>query len=165
MFWQGKKHIADFMIKFKALAMKAETNDMHVIFLLKKNIWADIIKIILGYPPMAIPDTLKEWKVVITSVGQGYKSTESQHGYKMGTGTTFGGWRVPIDIVKAWDSFDENRRPRCFNCNTYGHMVRECRKPKKEKEMRKCYKCNKVGYLAKDCRSKQKINIRRNQEE
>ena len=57
--------------------MKAETNDLHAIFLLKKNIWADIIKTILGYPPMAVLDTLKEWKVAITSVGQGYESMES----------------------------------------------------------------------------------------
>ena len=68
MFWQDKKHIADFMIEFEALAMKAETNDMYVIFLLKKNVQADIIKTILGYPLMAVPDILKEWKVVITLV-------------------------------------------------------------------------------------------------
>ena len=41
----------------------------------------------------------------------------------------------------------------------------ECRKPKKKKETRKCYKCDKVGHLAKDCKSKQKMKIRRNQEE
>jgi len=40
---------------------------------------------------MAAPDTLKEWKVAINSVGQEYKSMESQHNYKTGTGTTFGG--------------------------------------------------------------------------
>ena len=77
MFQQGKKHIADFMIEFKMLAMKAETDDMHTIFLLKKNIWTDIIKTILGYLPMVAPNTLKEWKVAITSVGQEYKSMES----------------------------------------------------------------------------------------
>jgi len=66
-----------------------------------------------------------------------------------------------MDIGKAQDSFDEDRRLRCFNCNAYGHVVIECKKPKKEKETRKCYKCNKVGYLAKDCRFKQKIKIRR----
>ena len=44
-------------------------------------------------------------------------------------------------------------------------MARECRKPKKKKETRKCYKYDKVGYLAKNCRSKQKMKIRRNQEE
>jgi len=63
------------------------------------------------------------------------------------------------------DNFDENEKPRYFNCNAYGHMVRDCRKPKKEKEMRKCYKCNKIGHLAKDCMSKQIMKIRRNQDE
>ena len=153
------------MIEFEALAMKAKTGDIYTIFLLKKNIWADIIKTILGYTPMAASDTLKEWKVAITSVEQGYESTESQHDYKMGTRTMFGEWGIPMNIGKAWDNFDENRRPRCFNCNAYGHMARECKKPKKEKETRKCYKCNKVEHLAKDCKSKQKMKIRRNQEE
>jgi len=31
---------------------------------------------ILEYPPIAVPETLREWKVVITSVGQGYEFTE-----------------------------------------------------------------------------------------
>ena len=44
-------------------------------------------------------------------------------------------------------------------------MARDCRKPKKEKEMRKCYKYNKIGHLVKDCRSKQIMKIRRNQDE
>ena len=79
------------MIEFDTLAMKAETNDMHAIFLLKKNVQADIIKTILGYPLMAAPNTLKEWKVVITSVEQGYKSMESQHDYKTEMGMIFGG--------------------------------------------------------------------------
>ena len=68
-FRQDKKHIADFMIKFDALAIKAETNEMHAIFLLKKNVQVDIIKTTLGYPPIVAPKTLKEWKVTITSVG------------------------------------------------------------------------------------------------
>ena len=37
-FRQGKKNIADFMIEFNALAMKAETDDLYAIFLLKKNV-------------------------------------------------------------------------------------------------------------------------------
>jgi len=57
------------MVKFEALAIKAETDNMHTIFLLKKNVWMDIIKTILGYLPMAAPETLKEWKMVITSIG------------------------------------------------------------------------------------------------
>ena len=65
------------MIKFKALAMEAETNDMHTILLLKKNIRIDIIKTILGYPLMAALETFREWKIAITSVKQRYESIES----------------------------------------------------------------------------------------
>ncbi len=79
------------MIKFKALAMKADTDELHAIFLLKKNMRQDIIKMILGYPPIAALETLKEWKVVITLVRQGYKSIERQNNYKMSTGVTYGG--------------------------------------------------------------------------
>jgi len=42
------------MIKFEALAIKAETDDIHTIFLLKNNFRMDIIKIILKYSPIAI---------------------------------------------------------------------------------------------------------------
>jgi len=56
--------------------MKAETDELHAVFLLKKNIQQDIIKTILGYLSIVMPETLKEWKVAITSVGQGYESTE-----------------------------------------------------------------------------------------
>ena len=76
MFRQGKKNIADFIIEFKALTMKANTDNLYVIFLLKKNVQVDIIKIILGYPPIAVLEILKKWKIAITLVRQGYKFTE-----------------------------------------------------------------------------------------
>jgi len=79
------------MIEFNALAMKADTDELHAIFLLKKNVRQDIIKMILGYPLIAMPESLKEWKVAITSVEQGYESTEGQHNYKTSTGTTYRG--------------------------------------------------------------------------
>ena len=60
MFKQEKKHIADFIIKFEASAIKAEIDNMYAIFLLMKNIWTDIIKKILGYLPMVALETLRE---------------------------------------------------------------------------------------------------------
>ena len=48
------------MTEFEALAIKADTDDLHAIFLLKKNVWHDIIKMILGYLPIVMPETLKE---------------------------------------------------------------------------------------------------------
>ena len=64
-FKQEKKHIADFMIEFEVLAIKAETNNMYIIFLLKKNVRSNIIKTILGYLPIIVPESLKEWKMTI----------------------------------------------------------------------------------------------------
>jgi len=48
-FTQGRKHITDFLIKFMALASKAQTDDQHAIFLLKKNINREIIRAIMVY--------------------------------------------------------------------------------------------------------------------
>jgi len=90
-FKQEKKNTADFMIEFDILAMKTDTDELHAIFLLKKNAQPDIIKMILSYPSIAAPETLKEWKVVIMLVGQEYKSTEGQHDYKTSTGTIYRG--------------------------------------------------------------------------
>ena len=111
-----------------------------------------------------MPETLKEWKVVITSVGQEYESTEGRHDYKTGTGTTYGGRGQPMDIRKSNDNFKDGK-PKCFNCNKYGHMAKECQSEKKEREMRTCFKCDKKGHIAKDCKGKQKMKIRKTQEE
>ncbi len=60
MFKQNKKYIANFIIKFEVLAMKAETNNLYTIFLLNKNIQTDIIKTILGYSLIAVLEILRE---------------------------------------------------------------------------------------------------------
>ena len=45
---------------FETLDIKTETNDIHVIFLLKKNVKSIIIKITLGYLFIVISEILKE---------------------------------------------------------------------------------------------------------
>ena len=134
--------------------MKADTDELHAIFLLKKNARQDIIKMILGYPPMAMPETLKEWKVAITSVGQGYESTEGQHDHKTSTETTYGGRGQPMDIGKSNENF-KDRKPKCFNYNKYRHIAKDCQLERKERETRTCFKCDKKEHIAKECKSKQ----------
>ena len=153
------------MIEFEVLAIKAETNNMHIIFLLKKNVRNDIIKTILGYPLIAIPESLKEWKVAIILVRQRYKSIEGRQNYRTGLGIIYGRRGAPMDTEKFKDKYDKNKKPRYFNYNIYKHMAKDCQKPKKEKKTRKCYKYNKVENLAKNCRSRQKIKNRSIQEE
>ena len=77
------------MIEFDTLAMKVDIDELHAIFLLKKNVCYGIIKTILGYSPIAMPETLKEWKVAIMSVGQRYEFTEGCHYYKTSIGTMY----------------------------------------------------------------------------
>ncbi len=55
-----KKNIANFIIEFEALAMKTDINELHAIFLLKKNVQHDIMKTILEYLPITMPETLKK---------------------------------------------------------------------------------------------------------
>ena len=59
----------DYLIRFAGLAMKAGTDEQHVIFLLKINIKKEIIKTILEYPPIQALTTLEQWKVTITAMG------------------------------------------------------------------------------------------------
>ena len=102
--------------------------------------------------------------MAIISVGQGYESTEERHNYKTGTGTTYSGRGQPMDIGKSNDNFKDGK-PKCFNCNKYRHMAKECRSEKRERETRTCFKCDKKGHIAKDCKGKQKMKIRKTREE
>ena len=66
-------------------------------------------------------------------MGQGYKSIEGWYNYKTSTGTTYGGRGQPMDIGKSNKNF-KDRKPKCFNCNKYGHIAKDCRSEKKEQE-------------------------------
>ena len=69
-----------------------------------------------------------------------------------------------MDIRKIKNNFDKDGKPRYFNCNKYGYIAKEYRRPK-EKDMKKCYKCKQVGYIAKNCKLGQKIKTQSVQEE
>ena len=58
-----------------------------------------------------------------------------------------------IDISKTKDNYNKEGRLKCFNCNKYGHIAKECQK-KKEKNLRKCFRYEGVGYIAKNCKEK-----------
>jgi len=111
-----------------------------------------------------MPELLKEWKVAITLVKQGYKSTEGRHDYKTSTGVTYSGWKQPMDIGRSNENFKDGKL-KCFNCNKYRHMAKEYQMKKKEREIRTCFKYNKEGHIAKDCKGKQAMKKRKVQEE
>jgi len=69
-----------------------------------------------------------------------------------------------MDIGKSNNNF-KNRKPKCFNCNKYGYMAKECRSKKKEHETRKCFKCEKEEHIAKDCKGIQSMKKQKIQKE
>ena len=69
-----------------------------------------------------------------------------------------------MDIGKSNNNFKDGKL-KCFNCNKYGHMVKECRSERKERETRTCFKCEKKGHIARDCKGKQIMKKHKIQEE
>ena len=134
-FKQGKWNIVDFMIEFNTLAIKANIDELYSIFLLKKNIWQDIIKTILGYLPIVASELLKEWKIAITLVRQGYKSIEGCQDYKTGTGIIYGRQRQPMDIGKSNDNFKDGK-PKCFKYDKKWHIAKDCKEKQSMKKQK-----------------------------
>ena len=69
-----------------------------------------------------------------------------------------------MDIGKSNKNF-KDRKPKCFNCNKYGHIAKDCRSEKKEQETWICFKCDKKRHIAKDCKGKQMMKKQKVQKE
>ena len=89
---------------------------------------------------------------------------EECHDYKTSTETTYGDRGQPMDIRKSNNNFKDGK-PKCFNCNKYGHMAKECQSEKKERETQMCFKYDKKEHIAKDCKGKQTMKKRKVQED
>ena len=69
-----------------------------------------------------------------------------------------------MDIGRSNDNFKDGK-PKCFNCNKYRHIVKDCWGKKKEQETRKYFKYNKEEHIAKDYKRKQTIKNRKVKED
>jgi len=147
-----------------ALASKAQTDDQHAIFLLKKNVNKEIIRAIIAYLPTQAPKSLEQWKVVITAVGQGYKWTNICYDYRTGSGITYGRMGKPMEIGRQQNN-GQGCKPKYYNCNKFGYIAKDCRQPKKEKKPQGCFKCGKEGHIAIGCRASQQMKTRSSQQE
>jgi hypothetical protein len=158
-FKQGNQHINNFIIRFGVLRDTSKIDQTHAIFLLKRHVKSDIIKIIMGYPPVAIPSDLKEWISAIQSVGKGQKATQICHDLLTPTGVTYGGSGQPMEIGRKKLVWSKDGTPQCYRCDQYGHIGKECpTKPKKGNN--NCFACGKFRHKAADCRSKGKTQFK-----
>ena len=154
-FKQGNRHISDFIIEFHVLMNKAKVDKSHAIFLLRKNVKQEIIRNILAFPPSSVPETLDEWITTIESVGRGYETADLRHeriDKPTPTGITYGGTGQPMEIGRKKFEWNDKGEPKCYKCGTFGHMGKNCTKPKNTGV--KCYSCGKFGHMAKQCNKK-----------
>jgi len=68
-----------------------------------------------------MPESLKEWKVAIMSIGQGYESTKRCHDYKTSTRVMYGRWGQPMNIGRSNENFKDGKL-KCFN---YKYMAKK----------------------------------------
>lgn len=64
-------------------------------------------------------------------------------------------WGNNNEKKNSQDSTETKADKRCYSCNKFTHMARNCRT---NKEKRACLNCNKVGHIAKNCRSNKSVD-------
>jgi len=64
---------------------------------------------------------------------------------------------MPMDIRKTKENFNKDRKPKCFNCEIYRYITKDCQKPKKEKNTWKYYECGQIGHITSDCKIRQRM--------
>jgi hypothetical protein len=149
-FKQGNQHINNFIIRFGVLKDTSKIDETHAIFLLKRHVKTNIIKIIMGYPPVSIPTDLSEWISAIQSVGKGQEATQICHDLFTPTGVTYGGSGQPMEIGRKKLVWSKDGTPQCYRCDQYGHIGKEC-PTKTKKGNSNCFACRKFGHKAADC--------------
>ena len=87
---------------------------------------------ILGYPLIAAPETLKEWKVAIILVGQGYKSTEGRHNYKTEIETVYGRQEIPWILVKPKITMTKMEDLNALITTSMGTWLKNTKRKKRE---------------------------------
>ena len=120
-----KKYIMDFMIEFKVLAIQTETDDIYIChFLIEEEYQEQYYQNYIGIPTYSSTRDTQEVE-------------SSNYISQTGIRTTCGRREAFMDIEKFKDNYNKNKKLKCFNCNVYRHIAKDCQKPKEEKETRK----------------------------
>jgi len=101
--------------------------------------------------------------MAITAVGQGYKWTNIHYDCRTGSGITYGGMGKPMEIGQQQNN-GQGHKTKCYNCNKFRHIAKDCRQPRKGKKPQGCFKCGKEGHNAIGYRAPQQMKTRSSQQ-
>ena len=104
----------DFIIEFKVLDIKTETDNIYIChFLIEEECQEQYYQNYIVIPTYSSTRDTQE--------------VESSN-YISWTGIrpTCGGRETPMDIEKFKDNYNKNKKSKCFNCNIYRHITKNC---------------------------------------
>src|SRR5215469_13215865 len=145
---QGNQDIGEFLTEFEALKILGKISDDHAVALLEQNLSFRIITAIANSGVR--PADYNAWKEKAKAIGrtqndldiigriQERRKTQSFKKNQR-TYTTYQpsypkkemDQGEPMEVDRKKPNWTKDGKPKCFNCREYGHLARNCRKPKK----------------------------------
>jgi hypothetical protein len=165
---------------FKQMKKDGKVDDTHCMLLLERNVNPNIIDKLYS-TGQEFPTSFSDMCHWVANIGRGWEihqerrrilktwtgpaATTSKETYRDGNGKTYGGAGKPmeIDAVRRKPRWDKKGNPRCFNCDEFGHMSKDCKKPKRIQKAPgsvTCFNCGKQGHMSRNCRSPKRGKIR-----
>src|SRR5215469_5160993 len=145
---QGNQDVGEFLTEFEALKILGKISDDHAIALLEQNLSFRIIAAIANSGTK--PSTYNGWIEKAKAIGRAQNDLDLSGRIEERRKTQFSlkkrstnyprnnyyipkdsNQGTPMEIDRKKPNWTRDGKPKCFNCGEYGHMAKNCQKPKR----------------------------------